>query len=365
MPRRLPRARLTIAGLGTVALAVLLLAVPLPAAHVETWYTAGLFPLVQSVLTPVSNLTAVAFVDIEVFLVAAVVTTITVRAWRRRVSGRLRALASAAASITVLGAGVYLLFLLCWGLNYQRPALATRLAFDPSGVTEAAIASLARQGVEQLNTLHPDTRVGAWPDLEVLPGSALAQGFAGVQTSLGGRPDLPLGRPKVPWLAPYFRWAAIDGLTNPFGLEVLVNPEALPSEQPMIVAHEWAHLAGYAQEDEASFVGWAACLRGDARSRYSGWLFLVPQLIGSLPQDARAALWAPLDPGPRADLQAIADRLSHAQPQVRLVAWRLYDGYLKTHRVSAGVASYGGVVALVAGARFGEGWLPQLRQPGG
>jgi hypothetical protein len=42
----------------------------------------------------------------------------------------------------------------------------------------------------------------------------------------------------------YFRWAGIDGLTNPFGLEVVLNSRLLDVERPAVLAHEWAHVAG-------------------------------------------------------------------------------------------------------------------------
>ena len=53
-------------------------------------------------------------------------------------------------------------------------------------------------------------------------------------------------------------------MTNPFFLEVIINPDLLPFEQPFVLAHEWAHLAGYADESEANFVAWLTCVQGDA-----------------------------------------------------------------------------------------------------
>ena len=53
-------------------------------------------------------------------------------------------------------------------------------------------------------------------------------------------------------------------MTDPFFLEVIVNPDVLPIERPFVVAHEWAHLAGYADESEANFVAWLTCAHGDA-----------------------------------------------------------------------------------------------------
>ena len=63
-------------------------------------------------------------------------------------------------------------------------------------------------------------------------------------------------------------------MINPFGLEVLANPDLLPFEKPSVAAHEWAHLAGYADESEASFVGFLTCIRAATPAAYSGWLFL-------------------------------------------------------------------------------------------
>jgi len=46
---------------------------------------------------------------------------------------------------------------------------------------------------------------------------------------------------------------------------------------------------------------------------------------------------------------------------VSAAGWRVYDRYLKANRVAAGAASYGEVVRLVLGVRFGTDWTPMLR----
>jgi hypothetical protein len=128
----------------------------------------------------------------------------------------------------------------------------------------------------------------------------------------------------------------------------------LEFERPFVVAHEWAHLAGYADESEASFVGWLTCLRGDAASRYSGWLFITPHLIGHLDPDSRPEIWESMDEGPLADLRAVSERVSAVVPVVQQNANRVYDRYLRANRVEAGIGSYGLVVDLVLGSRLGQ-----------
>ena len=44
------------------------------------------------------------------------------------------------------------------------------------------------------------------------------------------------GRPKRSLLGFYFRYAAIDGMTNPLFLEVILNPDLLPVERPEVLA---------------------------------------------------------------------------------------------------------------------------------
>ena len=209
---------------------------------------------------------------------------------------------------------------------------------------------LARQSVAELNQLHELNRGASWPSLAELP-DVLTPAFEGAQHQLPGPQTAVTGRPKRSLLSFYFRRAAIDGMTDPFFLEILINHEVLPFERPFVVAHEWAHLAGYADESEANFVGWLTCLAGDAAARYSGWLFLTPYLFGDLPDGDRRATSASLETGPRRDLDAIASRLARSTPVVRRNARRVYDRFLKANRVADGVASYGAVVELALGAR--------------
>ena len=145
-------------------------------------------------------------------------------------------------------------------------------------------------------------------------------------------------------------------MVSPFSLEVLVNHTVLPYERPFLVAHEWAHLAGYANESEASFVGFLTCLAGDEQSQYSAWLFLVPQLVRHLPQKERTDVYAGLRDGPRQHLSEISDRLNRTVPFVRRNASLAYDRFLRANRVAGGIASYGLVVDLLMGTSGSDVW---------
>jgi hypothetical protein len=221
--------------------------------------------------------------------------------------------------------------------------------------------SLASAAVGQLNALHDRAHQMGWPVLPRVDPS-LAASLHRTERDLGATATAAPGRPKVTLLDPYFRRAGVEGMTDPYFLETMVQSDVLPFERPFIVAHEWAHLAGFADESEANFVGWLTCVRASIPDRYSGWLFLYGELAGVVRPRDRGELSARLAPGPLADIQAIGHRLQRQlNPTVAAAGWRVYDRYLKVNRVEAGTASYANVVRLVLGSTFGPDWTPQLR----
>ena len=327
----------------------LLAVLPTPAARVEALYARRFYPALQNLLTPLSDSVPFAVFDLLLAGVAACVGMWWIMALRRPgAGGRPRAVAAAGLRTIALAAGIYLVFLLVWGFNYRREPLAAKLGHDAGRVTSHALGELGVETADRLNALYAAAPRAAWPALDALP-ARLGPAFEHVQRRLGGGRTAVVGVPKTTLLGPYFEWAGIDGMISPFTLEILVNDAVLPFERPYVVAHEWAHLAGYAAESEASFVGWLTCLAGDDASRYSAWLYLLPRVVRHLDETGRARVWGRLAPGPAADLRAVALRLRGAVPVVQRNANRIYDSYLRANRVEAGIASYGEVIDLVLG----------------
>lgn len=346
---------------GLVALAAVAALAPASPAPVERWYSRGVYPGLQRVLTGASNMTSLAVMDVLVALaILAAIVWVVVRVRARKPARWGHVLLQLAGDAIVTAAAVYLVFLAAWGLNYRRVPLRDRLDFDQARVTRDAQVTLTGLAVDELNRLHAPAHAREWPALDTIQ-DALTPAFDTAERNLGWSRPAITGRPKRSVLSWYFQRAAIDGMTNPFALEILVNPDVLPFERPMVVAHEWAHLAGFAEESEAGFVGWIACVGGGDQARYSAWLSLVMHLAADVPKEDYAAAMARLEPGPRDDLRAVVDRVRKSVPVVRAAARRVYDGYLKANRVESGVASYDEVVVLVAGTRFGDDFVPRLR----
>src|SRR5207248_11609185 len=289
---RLSPARGLIVG-GAVAAAV----APIPAGVVDRVYAAGLYTRVQPLLTRMSNLTPVALLDVLIVAAAAAWTGL---AWRdlRRSATRGRAALSVVARTATWTAAFYLLFLAAWGLNYRRVPLVEALPFDASRVTGAAARRAAAAGVDRLNALHDRAHAAGWPPADAIDAD-LADGLHAALDDLRRGAIIVPARPKRTALDLYFRRAGVDGMTDPLFLETLVASDLLPFERPFVVAHEWSHLAGFADEGDANFIGWLACLRGSASDQYSGWLYMFSQIAGDLRPHDRADVSAALQPGPR------------------------------------------------------------------
>ncbi|MEN3332335.1 MAG: hypothetical protein V7641_1700 [Blastocatellia bacterium] len=341
-----------------IVIALALFFFPLPARFVERFYTNGFYAFLQPWLTPVANFVPFAIVDLLLAVVIIGLPAWWIVSLKRAGRGRRwRAAGILAFDTLALVSVAFITFQIFWGFNYERVPLRAKLDFDPQRVSLQTLAELRRNVIDQLNT-EAGARQSNWPD-EREWREQLHAAFNETVRELGNRRGIAPGRPKRTLMNFYLAAAGVEGFVNPFGLEVVLESSVLPFEKPFLLAHEWGHLAGFADESEASFVGLLACLHSDSSAiRYAGWLALYLYLPDDLQEET-----VRLAPEVVADLQAIAEREARRRnATISRVQWKVYDQFLKASGVEAGVASYGLLVRLVLGTRFEQGWIPARRQ---
>lgn len=248
------------------------------------------------------------------------------------------------AALALISSG-YLFFLLSWGLNYQRLPLADRLGVEDAVPSPEQVAELAHLAAGELNRLYSEEPTGEETqnaDLSGVDDAVRRASFV-----IDGTAWTFVRQPRTSVIFdPFLRLAGIDGFFNPFGHEAIVHARLLPHEKPFLTAHELAHLRGYADEGEANLVGFLAMITDrNARYQYSGWL----------------ALWAfietpefnqLLDPGPRQDLLATAERVRLGRSVwVSRVQTIVLDTFLQANRVPGGVRSYDRIVYWAVATR--------------
>lgn len=300
-------------------------------------------------MTEWSNTSAVSLFDALVFVIALGLAL----GWSRAVFRGLREHSLKPAGRVVMntattGALLYLWFSLAWGLNYARPALEAELEFARTRVTPDAVRALAVRATVAVNRGYADAHAAGFPEPGEMPADLVAAAHD-VERRLGRSRPTQVSRPKRTLLGPFFRAAGVDGMHAPFLLETLLNPDLTAVERPAVLAHEWAHLAGYAPEADASFVGLLSAMRAGAASSYSAWLALLDEAVSQLPGAEQRDLLNALADGPRADRAAIARRLERRIDVVSRASWQTYDRYLKVQGVEEGIRSYSRVVELLLG----------------
>lgn len=352
-----------------IIIALLLAFVPPPAGFVERFYSNGFYPMLRDLIAPIARLISFALVDVIVIIVILGLPAWgIIRIVKAGRGHRLRAVAGLLFNALAFAAVAFLCFHLLWGLNYSRVPVAAKLDYDEERLTPEAIKELKRTAVERLNAEYIDARA-SWPDENEWRAHLLTS-FNSVAKDLGNSRGIEEMPPKTSVFDFYLTASGIEGFVNPFGYEVILDSEVLPFEKPFLLAHEWGHVAGFADESEASFVGLLACLRSDLPAlRYSGWLAmyqLTPWPVSGSPEEIKEALRA--DPPPRpapevmADLEAIRERArKHQNSLLARAQWKMYDSFLKANRVRAGILSYGRVIRLVVSTRFDAGWSPAHR----
>jgi len=330
-------------GLPVLAAAVLL--TPWPGLQVEHWYSRVLFPRGQALVTSASNLTPFAWMDVGLVLIAVFLISVATRVVRPRDGrGWLGGLWDGMRRVVRLAGVLALLFLLLWGLNYRRLPLETTLGGTVS--SPDTVRALALEAARQASVLR-DAAAAHEADYATIA-TRLTPVFQDALSRLSLPPLAVPGRPKVSHLlTPFFTAAGVTGMVNPVALESIVHPDLLWFERPMVLAHEWAHLAGLADEADASALAWLACVTGDAGLAYSAHLFVVLETASALPRAEWFAIRETLSPGVRDDIAALAQRLTRQRPAVREQAFRVYDGYLRSNRVEDGVRSYSRVLRVL------------------
>ena len=287
----------------------------------------------------------------DVAIVVLVVIAIGIWIWSIRLARKKQVIRSLwrgfVATLTLL-AFVYLWFLASWGLNYARPPLESTLNYDAARITPEAVRALAEYSVDRANHTHGAGHAAGFPAMHDSP-QILIDALHQVEKDLGRPRPTVMASPKWSIFTPFYRASGVSGQLGPFFLETLLNPDLTGPERPAVLAHEWAHLSGYAPESDASFVGLLAALRAGPAAEYSAWLDLVSESVNQLQPVTQRIVLETLAQGPRDDQAAIRKRLEKLVRPVEQVAWSSYDRMLKSQGVDEGVKNYSRVIQLLIG----------------
>jgi hypothetical protein len=269
-----------------------------------------------------------------------------------RPAGRLKQAASAARFVGWATAGCLWAFLLCFGLNYQRPFLFDLIGFERKEANAAELETISREIIRHINENYEEAHLSgsSLPNIE-----EIIRLLEGSYSSIPELSLLPRGLyapPKPVYYSGVMTRLGISGIYFPFTAEPNYNSEVPDFQLPFTIAHEMAHQRGIARESEANFVAFLVCINsGNAFVRYSGYrsgLGVVSELFRKEPQKARDLI-KELGSGYKEDSRRAFIFWSQADGFIGNLSMRINDFYLRANRVKSGIADYAASTTLIIG----------------
>ncbi len=360
----------------TAAIVLQRLAAQYPQA-VDRFFSRGLYLYVGRLLSALNGSLPFSIAELLVLAVPVLLFPIVLLVTRKQIQRGMKVIGIVASGVRALlwiAGGGFFLFLLLWGLNYQRLPAGRVLGLSERNASNEEIETISRTIIAEINSNWESAR----GDADWSTGSRLAlsraqlydlieEGFQR-EEMLGKAREPRLGPPKPVYFSRILSRLGISGIFSPFTGEPNFNAEQPDSELAFAMAHEKAHQRGFAREDEANFIAFLICTKAEnAYVRYCGFLRALRVLTAlreAVPDDQYREIVAVLGAGPRTDLRASSEfwRLSRSR-FFGDAAERANDSYLRANRVTSGVRNYGEVVTLIL--NYYVTYPPQVPSPEG
>lgn len=358
-------------------LLVLLLLVTL-AKMIPLWgfiYTTRIYPIIGTLLSPISGFFPFAVGDIFIALSIAWVIFYPIYeiGLRKKLARRYFFLAAKKGCYpkkkVVFGRvaeyllWVYAWFYIAWGLNYSQPNIYDRTGMKPVEVSEAKFKAFAYQYADSLNALSISSDIAGssiFSDSIVDDGlknrvrDAILKEYNKIGYKEGiNAPFNQHPHAKTMVFTPLSSMSGVTGSMGPFFCEFTLNGDILPHDYPATYAHEFAHFLGVANEGEANFYSYIVCTASaDKQVRFSGYYHIFFHVLNNV-------------------FDILGEKegerfLKHIRPEIIQLAksdrryWLskrckaldaaqdiIFDFYLKGNHVAEGRKSYSGVIGLI------------------
>ena len=146
------------------------------------------------------------------------------------------------------------------------------------------------------------------------------------------------------------------GFYSPFTMEANYNADMPDLDIPHTMCHELAHLSGFIHEDEANFIGYAACMESESEAlRYSAtvemMIFVINDLYSSLSYEHYSRLINTIEPAIIEDINAQSAHWREAQQKfngkLSDTVQSANNAYIKLNGDKEGDVRYSMVVELL------------------
>ena len=320
-------------------------------------YTTRIYPVIGTLLSPISGFFPFAVGDI--FIALSITWVILYPIYeiglrKKRVFGR----------VAEYLLWVYAWFYIAWGLNYSQPNIYYRIGMKPVEVSKAKFKKFAYQYADSLNALSnaslSNARKSISPDsivddaLKNRVRDAVLKEYNKIGYREGiNRPFNQHPHAKTMVFTPLSSMAGVTGSMGPFFCEFTLNGDILAHDYPATYAHEFAHFLGVANEGEANFYSYIVCTASaDKQVRFSGYYHIFFHVLNNVfdilgEKEGERFL---KHIRPEIIQRARNDRhywLSKRCKALDAAQDVIFELYLRGNHVAEGRKSYSGVIGLI------------------
>ena len=325
-------------------------------------YTTRIYPVIGTLLSPISGFFPFAVGDIFIALSIAWVILYPIYEIGLR---KKRAFGRVAEYLL----WVYAWFYIAWGLNYSQPNIYYRIGMKPVEVSKAKFKKFAYQYADSINALSNASLSNASPSnarKNISPDSivddalknrvrdAVLKEYNKIGYREGiNRPFNQHPHAKTMVFTPLSSMAGVTGSMGPFFCEFTLNGDILAHDYPATYAHEFAHFLGVANEGEANFYSYIVCTASaDKQVRFSGYYHIFFHVLNNVfdilgEKEGERFL---KHIRPEIIQRARNDRrywLSKRCKALDAAQDFIFELYLKGNHVAEGRKSYSGVIGLI------------------
>lgn len=254
----------------------------------------------------------------------------------------------------------YFLFVLMWGLNYNRQPIEKSLRYRTGSTTAKELSEILSKETSAINSLCDKINfdqnghsyyAGGFEKISI----RVNAGYVALANKGGAFSELFYGsagaRPKGILASKLLSYFGVEGVFVPFTYEPNVDNDLPEFVLPFDAAHETAHLMGFAREQEANFVAYLAnTANTDTYFQYSAHLEAYIYLSNALYETDATVLKkiSPrLDSRAMHDLEYYNNYINAHNGKVADISNKINDSYLKMQG-QQGVITYDMFVILLA-----------------
>lgn len=339
-------------------------------------YTTRIYPVIGTLLSPISGFFPFAVGDIFIALSIAWVIFYPIYeiGLRKKLARRYFFLSAKRGSYpkkkVVFGRvaeyllWVYAWFYIAWGLNYSQPNIYARIGMKPVEVSEAKFKAFAYQYADSLNALSiaSDNIAGKSiasdsivnDELKNRVRDAVLKEYNKIGYREGiNKPFNQHPHAKTMVFTPLSSMSGVTGSMGPFFCEFTLNGDILPHDYPATYAHEFAHFLGVANEGEANFYSYIVCTASaDKQVRFSRYYHIFFHVLNNVfdilgEKEGERFL---KHIRPEIIQRAKSDRhywLSKRCKALDAAQDFIFELYLRGNHVAEGRKSYSGVIGLI------------------